>query len=46
VLGMKEGGQRKLTVPSSMGYGDQGTPDGKIPPNSTLVFDIELLKVK
>jgi FKBP-type peptidyl-prolyl cis-trans isomerase len=43
---MKEGGKRKLTVPPDMGYGPQGTPDGKIPPNSTLLFEIELLSVK
>jgi FKBP-type peptidyl-prolyl cis-trans isomerase len=46
LLGMKEGGKRKLTVPPDMGYGPQGTPDGKIPPNSTLLFEIELLSVK
>ena len=42
--GMKVGGQRKLTIPPSMGYGDQTV--GSIPANSTLVFEVELLEVK
>jgi FKBP-type peptidyl-prolyl cis-trans isomerase FkpA len=45
VKGMKEGGKRKLTVPPSMGYGEQGRSP-TIPPNAILIFDIELLKVK
>jgi FKBP-type peptidyl-prolyl cis-trans isomerase len=44
VKGMREGGRRKLTVPPSLGYGEQGK--GPIPPNAVLIFDIELLKVK
>lgn len=46
VVGMKVGGQRTLVIPPSLGYGAQGTPGGPIPPNATLVFDIELLDVK
>ncbi len=45
VVGMKVGGTRKLTIPSSLGYGPQGTPDGTIPPNSALIFQVKLLKV-
>lgn len=41
----REGGKGKLIIPSAMGYGEQGS-GGKIPPNSPLVFDIQLLEVK
>jgi FKBP-type peptidyl-prolyl cis-trans isomerase FkpA len=45
VAGMKVGGHRTLTIPADMGYGARGA-GGVIPPNATLLFDVELLDVK
>ena len=45
IVGMKEGGKRKLVIPASLAYGDQAV-GGVIPANSTLIFEVELLKVQ
>jgi peptidylprolyl isomerase len=45
MVGMKRGGRRMLTIPPEQAYGAQGTPDGRIGPNETLVFVIDLLAI-
>jgi peptidylprolyl isomerase len=45
VTGMKAGGKRVITIPPSLGYGEQGAGEA-IPPNSTLIFELELVDVK
>jgi FKBP-type peptidyl-prolyl cis-trans isomerase FkpA len=46
VQGMQPGGQRQLVIPADLGYGPEGAGGGVIPPNATLMFDIELLAIE
>lgn len=46
VQGMQPGGQRQLIIPAELGYGATGAGGGVIPPNATLLFDIELLAIE
>jgi FKBP-type peptidyl-prolyl cis-trans isomerase FkpA len=45
VTGMRAGGARRVVIPPDLGYGATGSQGGVVPPNATLVFDIELLEV-
>lgn len=46
VPGMKVGGIRRLTIPPELAYGSAGAGGGAVPPNATLIFEIELLEVR
>jgi FKBP-type peptidyl-prolyl cis-trans isomerase FkpA len=46
VVGMKAGGERRLSVPPDLAYGNAGAGDGAIPPGAALVFDVRLLRIE
>jgi FKBP-type peptidyl-prolyl cis-trans isomerase len=45
VRGMRVGGKRELLIPPALGFGERGIGNGLVPPNSQLIFEVELLKV-
>lgn len=45
-LGAQVGEQRRITIPPELGYGQAGTPGGPIPPNATLIFEVEVLAIE
>ncbi|MCG2690346.1 FKBP-type peptidyl-prolyl cis-trans isomerase [Candidatus Parcubacteria bacterium] len=46
ISGMKVGEKRRLTISPELGYGEQGTPGGPIPPNATLIFEVEMISMR
>ena len=45
VIGMSQGGERRITIPADLAYGKKGAPPD-VPPNAELIFDLKMLEVK
>jgi len=45
IVGMKVGGSRRITIPPSLAYGSAGAGNGRIPPNATIIFDVQLVSI-